>query len=651
MKRITTKNKLEQTRTVSLRKKMLAMLVSMILVSMSALIICSSSLASSAMKKNIDESLLKLAQESAEKVDATVGGYFTELSVLSSNDAFRNPEANLQQIAQLASNEMQVTDSTSIFLLNANGDTVYSSSGSTDNYADRSYFRSAVSGTKCVSDPLVSKVDGTVIVVVAVPVKGTSGTINGVLCAVKDATAFSTDIAGITYGETGYAYMISTSGVIVAHPNEDKVLSQENVLEYTDPDQAELLDISKKMANGESGTGEYTYQGDTKFMAYAPLKNISWSIAVTAPKSEVFAGLHSLNRMMILIGIVCVLIAVAVVYLIASGIVKPINQAVAYSADMEQGNFSVRISEDMLGRRDELGALACAFEKMSVGLSNTLGSMKAAAEQVSAGAHQVSDSSISLSQGATEQASSIEELSASIEEIAAQTRQNADNAKQADELSSKTKQDAAAGKQQMQNMLGAMEEINQSSNNIFQIIKTIEDISFQTNILALNAAVEAARAGEHGKGFAVVAEEVRNLAARSSEAAQETTEMIQDSIAKVGEGSKIAHMTSEALNEIVEQIDQVAVLVEDIANASNEQSVGIGQINEGIAQISAVVESNSAVAEESAASSEELAGQAQLLNGQVEHFKLRERERDYTKAPTEILQKNNSIAQEDNSKY
>lgn len=256
-------------------------------------------------------------------------------------------------------------------------------------------------------------------------------------------------------------------------------------------------------------------------------------------------------------------------------------------------------------------------------LNNLIGDIRNASERVARGSAHVSEGSMQLSQGASEQASSTEQLSSSITQIAHQTKMNATNAALANQLALEAKDNAVKGNQRMGDMLKAMEEINDASENISKIIKVIDEIAFQTNILALNAAVEAARAGQHGKGFAVVAEEVRNLAARSARAAHETTEYIESSVKKVESGTMIANETAASLENIVESSSKVAGLVGDIASASNEQASGIAQINIGIDQVSKVIQINSATSEESAAASEELMMQAKLLNENMIRFRLR----------------------------
>ena len=288
--------------------------------------------------------------------------------------------------------------------------------------------------------------------------------------------------------------------------------------------------------------------------------------------------------------------------------------------ELSNGNLDVEISSEYRG---DFVEIKNSLNQVVRSFNEVMGELNSAAEQVAAGSRQVSDSSQALSQGSAEQASTVEEITASVTEIAAQTKQNAANANQANELALSAKDNAVAGNNQMKEMLKSMEDINESSANISKIIKVIDEIAFQTNILALNAAVEAARAGQHGKGFAVVAEEVRSLAARSANAAKETTSMIEGSIKKVETGTKIANDTAIALDKIVGGVTRSAELVGEIAVASNEQATGIAQINQGISQVSQVTQSNTATAEQGAAASEELSSQAQLLKSMVNRFKIK----------------------------
>ncbi|WP_373485264.1 methyl-accepting chemotaxis protein [Acetobacterium malicum] len=297
-----------------------------------------------------------------------------------------------------------------------------------------------------------------------------------------------------------------------------------------------------------------------------------------------------------------------------------VSQITTTLEEIGRGNLDQHITADYLGN---FQAIKTALNDITANLSATMSDINIAASQVEIGSQQISDGGQALSQGTTEQASAIQQLTASIEEVAAETKKNAVRANDANDLALQVRSNAEVGNDQMHQMVTAMMDINDSSKSISKIIKVIDDIAFQTNILALNAAVEAARAGQHGKGFAVVAEEVRSLAARSAEAAKETTGLIEGSIDRVNAGTKIADQTEESLKEILTQIQKVTDLVGSIAQASNDQATEIAQINRGIEQVSEVVQTNSATAEESAAASEELSGQAEMLKQMVDAFKIK----------------------------
>lgn len=284
-------------------------------------------------------------------------------------------------------------------------------------------------------------------------------------------------------------------------------------------------------------------------------------------------------------------------------------------------NLNIATSANYVG---DLAKIESSLNNIIYNLNDVMSDINESANQVSLGSEQVSSGAQALSQGATEQASSIEELSATISDISEQIKLNAKNAIAAKEEADKAGYEVVDSNTKMQDMINAMNEISVKSDQIGKIIKTIDDIAFQTNILALNAAVEAARAGSAGKGFAVVADEVRNLAGKSAEAAKNTALLIQDAINAVNTGTKIADDTAQSMIAVVEETKAVTTLVEEIASASEKQAIAISQVTLGIEQISGVVQSNSATAEESAASSEELSGQSQLLRDLVVEFKLKE---------------------------
>ncbi|NLJ31900.1 MAG: HAMP domain-containing protein [Clostridiales bacterium] len=467
-------------------------------------------------------------------------------------------------------------------------------------------------------------------------------------------------VSGYKLGSTGFYMLTTASGQFIYHP--DQKLKDTNV---QDADMS--ANIIEAITGKKTGAITYTAMGQTNYGYVSSVGNSGWTVTTGLPEKEFNSALNTVLTSIFLIFLVSLVLMALVIMLVSGSIVRPLKKLKNVAQKIADGDLNVQIdvrSNDEIGRVSEafsrtvdrlkqyieyideisaaldqiaLGNLAfrlhCEytgeFSKIKTALANikstltrTFSEIEKSADQVASGSDQVANASQALAQGATEQASAIQQLSASITEIADQVKTNAGHASNASRLAGESFTEVERGNEHMQRMMAAMNEISESSGAIGKIIKTIEDIAFQTNILALNAAVEAARAGAAGKGFAVVADEVRNLASKSAEAAKNTTSLIQSSIRSVENGTKIAQETAQSLNVIIDSTKKTTDLIGKISAATGEQATSIQQVTQGVDQISAVVQTNSATSEESAASSEELNSQAQNLKELVRYFKV-----------------------------
>ncbi len=492
--------------------------------------------------------------------------------------------------------------------------------------------------------------------------KNERGSVRGVAAADVYLNSISDIVGDIKLEKTGGIFLVDTrTDTIIGHRDPEmtgRVLSEFNgdMYEYA----------AAQIKNGTSGLSVYD---DNVYIQVAQIPGSDWTAVAYVSKSEVLGDLKMLTGMMASVAVVSILAAVVLIILLVRRIIgKPVtelnyvagriaegdlNQNINYHSKDELGELSDNFGRTVVRLRDYVdyideiseklqdiarGDLAFtlshdyvgefmkikeSLEGISRAFNETMGQINTAASQVAEGAGYVSEGAQTLSIGSAQQSEAVENLATHISEVSDGIQKTAQGAKKASEISQKVGSNILDSNEKMQHMNAAIQKISARSTEIHNIIKTIEDIAFQTNILALNAAVEAARAGEAGKGFAVVADEVRNLASKSSEAAKDTTALIDQTVEAVEEGSGLAKETADSMMAVVENADEVNKLIEGIAQYSAKQAAATEEVIRGINQISDVVQSNMSTAEKSAAASEELSGQANMLRELVSKFRLK----------------------------
>ena len=530
------------------------------------------------------------------------------------------------------------------------------------NGAEQYYTKASQEKVSHVVDPFVSSITGETIFVLVVPILN-NGQFMGTVVVdlnVKMFNALGIDESG--EGAKTFFDVINKDGKFVYSSNPDAV--GKNLADYVGEE-----NFKENIQSRFDKETIFNVQDSHRVRYFAPLNidDTSWYVQSAMSLDIYNEGKNQLLVALITAEVILFILLQLVLFTALKKSLQPLGKLAEESDKLANGNFDIKVSyaqEDEIGRLvksfnnivkrlnyvvSDLQAKLTAFaqgdfgseikedenyqgdfrpiltslQDISTSLNGTLKNVHTSSSEVSGSADQVSSMAQRISEGTTKQASSIAELSKTMEDITEQIRHTTKQAEKAQQLGVVSGSHVETSNQKMTDMQGAMEEITEKSKEISKIIKTIDDIAFQTNILSLNAAIEAARAGEAGKGFAVVADEVGNLAKKSQEAAQNTSLLIEETIGAVQKGAKFTEETAEALQSVSESTNQVNDLIEEISKASEEESAGVSRLSEGLQEISAVVQENSATAEESAATAEELSAQANLMNDLISKFKTR----------------------------
>lgn len=529
------------------------------------------------------------------------------------------------------------------------------------------YQEAKAAGKAIYTSPYMDVATGRMIFTVAAPINE-KGKFAGVFGCDISLDKTMELVEGLKITKNGYPVLIDNDGNFMIHNNEDYM----PVVSGGDAALTTYEDVKGDYAKVVSSLGDKVdiglhadYDGVEKYFAFTKLSDIGWVIGYVMPKGDIDGQLNDLGMTYLILFIVFFFVGNAIVILVTTLQLKPLKKISAVAEQIAEGDLSANFH---YGARDEVGMLCDSFAKcvdmmrmyvtdisgvlegISKGdltvstsvryqgdfeniktsidhilfsLNRMLSRIHLGSSEVFTGSNNMAVGSQSLADGTTRQAAAIEQISSAITEASEQIANTAQNAEKAGELSKRAQARVNRQDDEIRSMVGAMEKISDTSQQIEKIIHTIDSIAFQTNILSLNASVEASRAGEAGRGFSVVADEVRSLAEKCAKAAKSTTSLIGAAIAAVENGSKYAGATAESMKEVKEMTEQTAVLITEIAAASAEQKESIIQITSGVEQISQVIQTNSATAQETAASSETLLGQSRFLQEQVSGFKLK----------------------------
>ncbi len=622
--------------------------------------------ASTSMKESINESMSQLVKETSKVVNARISIQLTALETLAASDYINTDMLTLDEKLNLLKNESERSGHVSMSIVDLDGNST-STKGEKFKIVDRNYFTKAASGERAVSDPIISAADGSIVVCYAVPIKK-DNKVTGVLISARDGNELSNITNDINYGESGKAFMTSGNGTKIAHWERELVIKEDNDFDNVSNDKElqQLVEIEKCMVEGGTGVKEYQYKEAHNYIAYCPVEGTDWSIGLIVPKEEAMSGVDKLSRQMMVVSVSFVLVAVAVTFAIASGIAKPIREAINYIKTASEGDLTSEVSAKLLKRKDETGILANAISVMqksmaemikevsaeSISVSHVLEAINSDMEELNKNIEEISATTEEMSASSEETAASVEEMNATSEQIekaissvALKAQEGANIVSEVYNTAQNMKEEAVTSKENameiyqstkahMERAIGQAKTVNQIS----ELSDAILDIVSQTNLLALNAAIEAARAGAAGQGFAVVADEIRALAVNSKTMVariQKVTKEILEAVDDLSEtsGEVMDFIDGKVLNDydiLVRSGEKYSQSSEEVNDMMTEFSAASEEILVSIQHMVAAINEVSSASTEGAQGASNIAGQSAsivLMSGGVIHSAAEARER------------------------
>ncbi|MBD5587121.1 methyl-accepting chemotaxis protein [Clostridium botulinum] len=647
----------------TMKGKMLTYFLSLFLIICIAISFMAYFMSKRMIERKASSLMSEVSRQAVQNIEARLNGTLDSIETVANMPTIKDPKLGWDKKKTILDEEIKLHGHVKMGIVGKDGQSIQTD-GTTVNIKDRNYFKETMEGKRTISEPIVSKVDGKVVIIYTVPIKN-GNTIMGALTAVREGNDISNISNSIKVGESGGAYLIDSTGTVIAHKNKESVIKRENSIKDAESNEElkPIAAIEKSMIEGKEGIGQYKYKGAEKYISYSPMKSTGWSLAIYAPKNEILKEVSEITRNIIIVSILGIGIALVCIWFISTQISNNLISMRDSLNIVATGDLTTNVDSKIEKEKDEIGHMARALSKTVLSIGNMINSLKgssfniddkannlaAISEEFTATTENVSTAIQEVATGATNQAQALTEIVSMLNDFSDKINSTVNNIEEIDGMSKEIDEKANVSNKDMKELLNSIENLTKVFENfetkiwtmesnvqkINEITNLINDIAEKTNLLALNAAIEAARAGESGKGFAVVAEEIRKLAEMSRKSSEDiytivngvledTKDMVKSSN-EVNEKLNGQRSTAdEAMNSFMEISKSVTNMIPKIRNINNSANIIEKNKNEilnksetiaSISQeISASAEEISASSEEMSASSEEVANTAQSLN-------------------------------------